>query len=131
MINEPARRSGMDFADAQRIVIVADDDSLRDAMEMLVVLSGAGQSIRSTASGPEALRWLAEELCGLLIIDFNLPEMNGAMLYRRVLARWPSGCPRALFVSGDTDVEGYETDPEVLAVPYCSSPLALAICQQA
>jgi DNA-binding NtrC family response regulator len=115
----------MDFAAAQRIVIVADDDSLRDAMEMLVVISGAGQSIRSTASGREALRWLDEELCDLLTIDFTLPEMNGPTLYRRVLTRWPRGCPRALFVSGDTDVDGFETDPEVLAVPLLFRPCSI------
>jgi DNA-binding response OmpR family regulator len=116
----------MDFAAAQRIIIVTDDDSVRDAMDRLVLLQAAGQSIRYTPSGQEALRWLEEEAgCDLLIVDFNTPDMTGPMLYRRMLARWPSACPPVLFVSDDTDVDGYEQDFEVLSVPLLFKPFSL------
>lgn len=98
----------MDIADAQRIVIVTEDDSVRDAMELLVMLGGIGPSVRTTACGGEALGWLDAEPCDLLILDFILPDMTGPMLYRRLLACWPSACPPVLFVSDDTDVTGYE-----------------------
>jgi len=39
-----------------RIVLVDDDDYVREVTEM--VLTGAGHSVRSTASGLEALRFL-------------------------------------------------------------------------
>jgi DNA-binding response OmpR family regulator len=116
----------MNFASAQRILIVSDDDSVRDTVEMLVSLQGAGQSIRCTPSGQVALRWLEEEAgWDLLIVDFNTPDMTGPMLYRRVLARWPSACPPVLFVSDDTDVDGYEQDFEVLSVPLLFKPFSI------
>lgn len=110
----------MDGVGDLRIVIVDDDDFVREGMEM--TLEVAGHRIRSTGSGHEALRWLEDELCDLLILDFNMPEMDGPQLYRRVLARCPTSAPRVLFVSGYAEVSGYEDDPDVLAVPRLVKP---------
>jgi DNA-binding response OmpR family regulator len=113
----------MDGADAWGIVIVDGDDFVREGMGM--TLEVAGHRIRSTGSGHEALRWLEDEPCDLLIVDFNMPGMNGPELYRRVLARWPTSAPRVLFVSGDAEVSGYEHDPDMLAVPRLVKPFSL------
>lgn len=106
-----------------RIMIVDDDDCVRQGIEM--TLEVAGYRIRSTRSGQEALRWLEEEPCDLLIVDFNMAEMDGPQLLRRVLARWPLSAPRVLFVSGYGEVPRYENDPEVLAVPLLVKPFSL------
>ena len=117
----------MDLTAAQRIFIVTGDDSVTDAMEALVALKGGGPSIRCTASGREVLRWLQEPAtCDLLIVDFKTADMTGPMLYRRLLAHWPSACPRVLFLSDDTEVYGYEQDLEVLAVPLLFKPFSIA-----
>jgi len=113
----------MDGADARRIVIVDDDDCVREGLEM--TLEVAGHRIRSTGSGHEALRWLEDEPCDLLIVDFNMPGMTGPELYRRVLARWPTSAPRVLFVSGDAEVSGHEHDLDMLAVPRLVKPFSL------
>jgi CheY-like chemotaxis protein len=113
----------MDGAHTRRIVIVDDDDFVRDGIEM--TLEVAGHRIRSTGSGHEALRWLEDERCDLLIVDFNMPEMDGPQLYRRVLARWPTNAPRVLFVSGYAEVSASEHDPDVLAVPLLVKPFSL------
>jgi DNA-binding NtrC family response regulator len=116
----------MDFVAAQRIFIVTGDDSVRDAIETLLVRQGAGPSIRYTASGQEVLRWFQEDpTCDLLIVDFKTADMTGPMLYRRLLARWPSACPPVLFVSDDMDVVGYEQDVEILAVPLLFTPFSM------
>jgi CheY-like chemotaxis protein len=113
----------MDRTETQRIVIVDDDACVREAIEM--ILQGAGHSVRSTASGEEALRWLDEEACDLLIIDFKMPDMDGSALYRRVVTRWPVGGPRMLFVSGYAEIAGDENDPELRAVPLLYKPFNL------
>jgi len=113
----------MNRVDARRIVIVDDDDCIREGIEM--TLETVGHRIRSTNNGDEALRWLEDEPCDLLIVDFSMPEMNGAEFYRRVLARWPTSPPRILFVSGYGEIPPYENDPDVLAAPRLVKPFSL------
>lgn len=108
---------------AHRIMIVDDDDLVREGMEM--ILAGAGHSVRSTDRGLEALRWLEEEPCDLVILDFSMPGIDGPELYRRILAGWPTKSPRVLFVSGRTELRGYEDDPDILAVPLLVKPFTL------
>jgi DNA-binding NtrC family response regulator len=112
----------MGVVNARRIMIVTDDDVVRDSVE--IGLADAGHTIRFTAGAHDALRWLGDGPWDLLIVDFKLPEMDGAQLYRRMLARCPTGRPRVLFVSG-YDCSGYETDPEVLAVPLLFKPFTV------
>jgi two-component system cell cycle sensor histidine kinase/response regulator CckA len=109
----------MELTAPQRIIVVDDDDFVRETME--TVLVRRGHAVRATASGVEALRWLEEDPCDLLILDFQMPEMDGPTLYREVIARWPSA--RVLFVSGSLAVG--DDDPDVLGVPVLLKPFSL------
>ena len=109
--------------DGRCIVIVDDDDLVREGIAM--TLEVAGHRVRSTGSGHDALRWLDEAPCDLLIVDINMPEMDGPQLYRRVLARWRASAPRALFVSGADEMGPRERDPDVLAVPRLIKPFSI------
>lgn len=106
--------------DGVDIVIVDDDELVREGMEM--TLEAAGHRTRSTGDGHEALRWLEDDPCDLLILDANMPEMDGPQLYRRVLAGRAASAPRVLFVSGAPEVSGYDNDPDVRAVPLLVKP---------
>lgn len=114
-----------------RIVIVDDDEYVREVTEM--VLSGAGHSVRSTASGLEALRFLEEESCDLLIVDLRMPEIDGAALHREIVARWPHDGPRVLFVSGQADATRESTvgplDAPVLVKPFTLDELHAAVAR--
>ena len=88
-----------------RIILVDDDDDVREVADL--VLSGAGHTVRATASGLQALRWMEQEPCDLLVADLKMPEIDGPALYAEVRARWPVGSPRVLFVSGFADVGVY------------------------
>jgi len=108
---------------AARIVLVDDDDLVREGMEMM--LDGAGFKVRSTPSALQALQWLEEEPCDLLILDSQLPEMNGAELFRRVLIQSPTHGPRVLFVSGRTELPGGEDDTRIRTAPLLIKPFTL------
>lgn len=105
------------------IVIVDDDEYVREVTEM--VLAGLGHSVRATASGFEALRWLEEQPWDLLIIDVQMPEIDGPTLYREVLFRWPEAAARVLFVSGLDEITHDENTVKTLNVPVLFKPFTL------
>ena len=111
-----------------RIVVVDDDDYVREVTEM--VLAGAGHSVRATANGLEALRWLEEEPWDLLILDLQMPEIDGPALYREVLARWPRAASHVLFVSGMTErPPDRPLDVPVLVKPFSLEELLAAVAR--
>ena len=111
-----------------RIVVVDDDDYVREVTEM--VLAGAGHSVRATANGLEALRWLEEEPWDLLILDLQMPEIDGPALYREVLARWPRAASHVLFVSGMTErPPDPPPDVPVLVKPFSLEELLAAVAR--
>jgi DNA-binding response OmpR family regulator len=60
----------------QRRILVVDDQ--QEILELTAsVLSGAGYRAETSGSGPEALRRLADEAFDLVLLDINMPEMDG------------------------------------------------------
>jgi DNA-binding response OmpR family regulator len=106
-----------------RVVLVDDDDYVREVTEM--ILAGAGHSVRATANGFEALRWLEEEPCDLLMLDLRMPEIDGLTLYREVFARWPKGGPRVLFVSGFSEASCHAEALKTMDAPVLMKPFTL------
>lgn len=62
------------------VLLVEDDDDSREVMAE--VLAGAGYSVHSVASGPEALRTLAEASVDVVITDLGMPGMGGLEMAR-------------------------------------------------
>jgi len=62
-------------------VMVVDDDS--DILEMTrLVLEGGGYDVVPAGSGPEALRTLEKVRPDLILLDVNMPEMDGWQVLR-------------------------------------------------
>lgn len=112
-----------------RVVVVDDDDQVREVTEM--VLAGAGHSVRATANGFEALRWLEEQPWDLLILDLRMPEIDGPTLYREVLARRPAAASHILFVSGVTEMPHHDDTVNALNVPVLLKPFTLDVLRTA
>jgi two-component system, cell cycle sensor histidine kinase and response regulator CckA len=109
---------------ASRVLLVDDDDYVREVTGM--ILEGMGHCVRATGNGCEALKWLEDEPYDLLIADVKMPEIDGPTLHREVLARWPTGGPRVLFVSGFAESPDYENAPEARDVPLLFKPFTIA-----
>jgi two-component system, LuxR family, response regulator FixJ len=86
------------------IAIVDDEECVRRSMERLLRMSG--YDVASFAGGAEFLDWLKGARPACVLVDRNMPGMDG----REVLSRLPAGIP-AILVSGhataaDRDVAG-------------------------
>jgi sigma-B regulation protein RsbU (phosphoserine phosphatase) len=66
-------------------ILVVDDD--RASRKVLVrALTEAGYNCHESASGLEALQWVHEERPSLVLLDFNMPGMDGAQVLKRLRA---------------------------------------------
>ena len=72
------------MTDSQRILIVDDQTDILAMTEL--VLAGAGYEVSTAPSGTEALDHLALHRCDLVLLDINMPVMDGWETLRLIRA---------------------------------------------
>jgi signal transduction histidine kinase len=111
---------------SEKLLLVDDDPDVRDIV--CRVLSELGYGVREAAGGQEALAALADFSPDLLIVDFAMPNMNGAELV--TAARQRNGELKVLFLSGYSDsavLESAVGDALLLRKPFRPADLATAV----
>jgi class 3 adenylate cyclase len=85
--------------------ILVVDDMPQNVRLLQAVLTSHGYSVTSASSGPEALERVAAELPDLVLLDIQMPGMNGYEVCRRLRAD-PSTrfLPVVMVTSSDTEV---------------------------
>ena len=73
------------MAHRERIMIVDDDPSIRSTIAL--VLDDEGYDVIEARDGREALALLAPSEPGAIILDLNMPVMDGSTFYRELRAR--------------------------------------------
>ncbi len=73
---------------AGNVLLVEDDDDSREIMAE--VLAVAGYTVHSVATGPEALRTLAESSVDVVVTDLGMPGMGGLEMARAAREIAPS-----------------------------------------
>jgi DNA-binding response OmpR family regulator len=63
------------MSERQRILVVDDQQEILDLTTM--VLGGAGYEVVTASSGGEALSHVGRETIDLVLLDINMPEMDG------------------------------------------------------
>ncbi|WP_374333357.1 PAS domain-containing protein [Aestuariivirga sp.] len=124
-VSQPGQRQG--FAD---LLLVDDDQQLRGMLA--ASLGDAGFRVHQADNGRAALAMLEHSTPDVMIVDFAMPEMNGAELAGEVWSRDPS-IP-IIFASGFAETEAIEViagkDAVVLRKPFRLEQLQEAIGQQ-
>jgi len=90
------------FADrpAQRVLIVDDSPQVRQELRTLLTLAGDIEIVGEAADGLEAIR-LAEALQPeVILMDLEMPVMDGYEAARQIKSRWPACRVVALTVHG-------------------------------
>ena len=69
------------------ILVVEDDPNLREAV--VDTLELAGEAVLSAASGPEALKVLAERPVAIVVSDVRMEPMDGITLLKEIRGQYP------------------------------------------
>jgi DNA-binding response OmpR family regulator len=63
------------MSDPQRVLVVDDQDDIREMARL--VLNGAGYEVVTASSGREALTMVRAASFDLVLLDINMPELDG------------------------------------------------------
>lgn len=106
-----------------RIVIVDDRATNLRIYAQFVSMMGPEFSSKCFQSAVDALAWLETESADLLIVDYRMPEMNGAEFIRRVRARGAGGGAPAIVITARQDRECRITALDAGATDFLQSPV--------
>ena len=99
-LTEPMPLDAPIDAPASRVLVVDDEPEIADLVRAM--LEGAGHEVATAETGELALALLDEGRFDAIVSDLQMPQMDGASLWREVRQRQPQLAARMLFVTGDT-----------------------------
>jgi diguanylate cyclase (GGDEF)-like protein/PAS domain S-box-containing protein len=106
-----------------RIVIVDDRATNLRIYAQFVAMIGPDFSSKCFQSAVEALEWLETEKADLLIVDYRMPEMNGADFIRRLRERNGGGGAPAIIITARQDRECRISALDAGATDFLQSPV--------
>jgi DNA-binding response OmpR family regulator len=111
------------------IVLVEDDDDLRDMLASLLMLEG--HEIRLARDGVEGLQALDERIPQLVITDVEMPRLDGrAMVYRMFVENLGRENVPVIILSARQDASGVAAavgTPYFLTKPFSAAALRATV----
>ncbi|NLR70926.1 response regulator [Novosphingobium sp. ERN07] len=111
------------------IAVVDDDPACSETLREMLI--DEGHSVKVFPGGPEFLADLAADPPDLFILDYAMPEMNGAVLARRIHELWPEAA--IIFATGYADSEDMKrvigADAPILEKPVSFAKLKLVLAK--
>ena len=102
-------------------VLVVDDEP--EVAELLAeILRSAGLDTTLVHSGQEAMQWLEEHSCDLVLSDIRMPDMDGPALWRALKEQHPGLASRMAFITGDTLSASIAPFLEETGLPWLEKP---------
>jgi DNA-binding response OmpR family regulator len=83
------------------ILVVEDEGSIASFVSLY--LKNAGYTVRTAATGSEALSQVAAQMPGLIVLDLMLPDIDGIEVCKRIRQR--SDVPILMLTARDEDVD--------------------------
>jgi CheY-like chemotaxis protein len=105
-------------------ILVVDDEPIV-AGAIADILGSEGYEVELAKNGREALERIAARSYDLILCDLQMPELDGAGLYRELERQQPSLLQRLAFVSGSTDVPEYASFCQRTAVTLLGKPFTM------
>ena len=108
---------------AEKANILIVDDQAEKRLVYQTVLEDLGQNIVSARSGEEALRWLLENECAVILLDVNMPGMDGLETAELIRARKKSAHTPIIFITAYADEIHTARGYSLGAVDYILAPV--------
>jgi pilus assembly protein CpaE len=120
------------MADRIRVLIVDDIQETRDHLTKLLGFESDVEVVGTAASGPEALEAAARLLPDIVLMDINMPGMDGITATEQLMAQVPSSAVIMMSVQGEADYlrrSMLAGAREFLVKPFSSDELVSSIRQ--
>ncbi|MGH7788475.1 MAG: response regulator [Candidatus Binatia bacterium] len=124
----PARRASIDDQLAERVplrILLAEDNAVNQKVA-LHVLARMGYRADIAATGVEALEAVARQAYDVVLMDVQMPEMDGLEATRRICARWPLARPRLIAMTANAMAGDREACFDAGMDDYISKPMHVA-----
>jgi len=106
-----------------RILVV--DDILNNRRVLCHMLTSAGYEVDSVPNGKEALNFVESERPDLILLDVNMPEMDGFEVCRRLKAEAITREIPVLFITARTDTQSMMEGFKEGGVDYVAKPIQI------
>jgi two-component system, NtrC family, response regulator AtoC len=103
-------------------ILIIEDETVF-AANLKKYLERLGYEVRTTENAEQGLALVDSFKPGVVIVDYNLPGMNGLEAIKRIRAADPN--VQAIMMTGNGNTEIAVTAMKAGAVDYLSKPLAL------
>lgn len=118
------QRAGRASTRRYRLVLVEDHPMVRMQLEYLLQAHPDVQIVGTAADGEEAIVVAHQLRPEVMVMDYNMPKLNGAEATRRIVASLPE--IKVIGVSFNTDLEVREAFVAAGAVGFVDKQLAVA-----
>ena len=108
-------------ADKANILVV--DDRADKRLVFQTILEDLGQNIIQASSGEEALRWLLDSECAVILLDVNMPGMDGLETAELIRGRRKSAHTPIIFITAYADEMHTARGYTLGAVDYILAPV--------
>lgn len=113
---------------ARRVLVVDDSEAMQDSLTNL--LEELGQQVRSARDGEEAVRIAQDWRPDLVLLDINLPKMNGYRVAQALRARFPSTQLSMVMMAGDELVDAVRRGASEVGVDRCIDKMQAGLLMQ-
>jgi signal transduction histidine kinase/DNA-binding response OmpR family regulator len=110
-------------AHAEHSNILIVDDRLDKRVVFRTILEELDQNIITASSGEEALRWLLDNECAVILLDVNMPGMDGLETAELIRSRRKSAHTPIIFITAFADEMHTARGYSLGAVDYILSPV--------
>jgi len=107
--------------DSLRILIVDDEDELVSALEERLYLRGF--QAKGVTTGEDALGYLVDEECDVVLLDVKMPGLSGLEVIKRIKEKTPS--PQVILLTGHSSVQDAERGMGLGAFDYLMKPIKI------